>query len=202
MATWPGAPERAAGGAQGTSDMYVRHPRGAGHRRVGERGAMVFEPEQACRLANDLPIRRRALQRNAGSLSGRWAAKAVVKAAMGREMPLDDMGGGIVQVPPPTPRKPPGQGLVSGSWGVVCNRSLPWLPAAPPRATPPRRAHPGRRAGCGCWQSGIGRLRGPLAISYFQEAKTVVHSSRPEADLRARRDRRFRGVAARREAAA
>jgi betaine-aldehyde dehydrogenase len=31
-------------------------------------------------------------------------------------------------------------------------------------------------------QSGIGRLRGPLAISEFQEAKTVVHSSRPEAD--------------------
>jgi hypothetical protein len=31
-------------------------------------------------------------------------------------------------------------------------------------------------------QSGIGRLRGPVAISQFQDAKTVVHSSRPEAD--------------------
>ena len=28
-------------------------------------------------------------------------------------------------------------------------------------------------------QSGIGRLRGPLAISDFQEAKTVVHAIPP-----------------------
>jgi betaine-aldehyde dehydrogenase len=28
-------------------------------------------------------------------------------------------------------------------------------------------------------QSGIGRLRGPLAIADFQEAKTVVHSIPP-----------------------
>jgi betaine-aldehyde dehydrogenase len=31
----------------------------------------------------------------------------------------------------------------------------------------------------GCKQSGIGRLRGPLAITEFQEAKTVVHSIPP-----------------------
>jgi betaine-aldehyde dehydrogenase len=30
-------------------------------------------------------------------------------------------------------------------------------------------------------QSGIGRLRGPIAISEFQEAKTVVHSVPPTA---------------------
>jgi acyl-CoA reductase-like NAD-dependent aldehyde dehydrogenase len=29
-------------------------------------------------------------------------------------------------------------------------------------------------------QSGIGRLRGPLAIAEFQEAKTVVHSIPPD----------------------
>jgi acyl-CoA reductase-like NAD-dependent aldehyde dehydrogenase len=28
-------------------------------------------------------------------------------------------------------------------------------------------------------QSGIGRLRGPLAITEFQEAKTVVHAIAP-----------------------
>jgi betaine-aldehyde dehydrogenase len=28
-------------------------------------------------------------------------------------------------------------------------------------------------------QSGVGRLRGPLAITEFQEAKTVVHFSSP-----------------------
>ena len=31
-------------------------------------------------------------------------------------------------------------------------------------------------------QSGIGRLRGPLAITEFQEAKTVVHSIQPTGD--------------------
>ena len=31
----------------------------------------------------------------------------------------------------------------------------------------------------GCKQSGVGRLRGPLAITEFQEAKTVVHSIPP-----------------------
>jgi betaine-aldehyde dehydrogenase len=34
----------------------------------------------------------------------------------------------------------------------------------------------GRWAEGGYKQSGIGRLRGPLAITQFQEAKTVVHS--------------------------
>jgi acyl-CoA reductase-like NAD-dependent aldehyde dehydrogenase len=34
----------------------------------------------------------------------------------------------------------------------------------------------GQWADGGYKQSGIGRLRGPLAITEFQEAKTVVHS--------------------------
>jgi acyl-CoA reductase-like NAD-dependent aldehyde dehydrogenase len=39
-------------------------------------------------------------------------------------------------------------------------------------------AHDGFAEG-GYKQSGIGRLRGPLAISEFQEAKTVVHAIPP-----------------------
>ena len=34
-------------------------------------------------------------------------------------------------------------------------------------------------AGDGYKQSGVGRLRGPLAITEFQEAKTVVHAIPP-----------------------
>jgi hypothetical protein len=73
------------------NQRYVgcRHPRGAGQGPVGERGAMVFEPEQACRFANDLLIRRRAVQRYAGSLSGRWGREG---RAQGRHGPGDAAG--------------------------------------------------------------------------------------------------------------
>ena len=51
---------------------------------------MVFEPDQACRLANDLLIRRRELQRHAGPLSRRFGRE---RRAQGRYRQCDAAGG-------------------------------------------------------------------------------------------------------------
>lgn len=78
-------------------------------RASGGAAAMVFEPDQACRPANDLLIRRRALQRHAGSLSRRFGRE---RRAQGRYRPWDAVGGdgwrdrssppSDTTIPPPT----------------------------------------------------------------------------------------------------